>query len=217
MSPRSSNSARLLRNGRPKPIVFHSKAADFVSKYLSNFETPIDVQTGEPLLIEHRGRSFRSIEHAFQAHKYLMSRPNGSLTIEDMVRKFQVGGEFDALDPPKLKAKGGKGAFKEYKFALDVDRWNRESRRVMVELVRARLRVDRLYRRIVVLAVKDGVPLYHFERSGEKSYWGGYFPKGDPYWGGFWKGENALGDILTEEGRRILRRRHRARMTPHQP
>ena len=66
--------------------------------------------------------------------------------------------------------------------------------------------MDRLYRDLIAGFAKHKTRIYHFERSGPKSYWGGFFPKdatrGDP---NAWQGKNMLGKLLMEEGKRLLK------------
>lgn len=175
----------------PSYVYFSSTVAicdgrrSFAAKYLSNFREL-------PTPLKFRGQEFRSIEHAFQAAKYLHT------TRPEIFDKFAVNGELGALTSgSQIKKAGGKAAMKKQGVSLDVEAWDKVASSYMAELIRARRKVDKLYRQLLIGFVKNKTRLYHMERSGKKSYWGGFFPKGtvqgDPE---AWVGGNELGKLL---------------------
>ena len=176
----------------PDHILFYSKSAEKLPQSLSTF-TRVD-----PALT-YNGRQFSSIEHAFQAAKYMFTVPPRP----DIADEFAVGGSLGAKHPCHAKREGGKAAMKRREVVLNAEEWNAHAPDVMVQLVRARAAVDSFYKSLLKFLSKNSVHLYHFERAGEKSFWGGYFPKGKPQTAASWQGKNTLGEILMAEGERF--------------
>ena len=167
-------------------IYFFSKSKDPDYKYLSNFQI-----TPEPLLF--MGAPFRSIEHAFQAAKFLSLKGRKPAETISLFLKFSTRGPYGGLDPAKVKSLGGKGSFKKEKVELDIKEWNRSAPLVMKELVVARCQVDPKYRHLLKNAAQKGIRFFHFERKG--GLWGGNFPAGQTDVKSF-RGENLLGYIM---------------------
>jgi predicted NAD-dependent protein-ADP-ribosyltransferase YbiA (DUF1768 family) len=158
-------------------LYFYSGAKHAIEKYLSTFQ-----QTR----VEYKGVVFPSIEHAFQAAKFLFSnRPELFRTFVNFAPK--------AID---AKRAGGKGAFKKLGATLDAAAWNKHSTDVMRDLVRSRVKNDPLYRKIIKCARKDNIRLLHYEKAfgkrGAEPFWGGYFKKGTEQF----FGKNMLGKIM---------------------
>lgn len=170
-------------------FIFHSRSKCADGKYLSNF-TIVD----EGLQIEEQyfsangmlvGKVFPSIEHAFQGYKLAVS--NASVTlIDDLIKTTNMS---------VVKRMGGRKFFEENKLKLDTKKWIYTSMHLMRYLVRQRLHKDTKYRDIIKKLVDNNIKMYHFERSGEKSLWGGYLSKST----GEWLGKNMLGQILEDE------------------
>jgi predicted NAD-dependent protein-ADP-ribosyltransferase YbiA (DUF1768 family) len=176
-------------------LLFHSKSKLDDGKYLSNFAR---LETGSEncvLKIDHemfqtpndilKNKEFLSIEHAFQCYKLAISGAS-----EDVIDKLM-----SLEDMKEVKKMGGKGSFKKLKLELDVKKWSGISDNLMRHLVKQRLLVDNKYKSIVQKYVSNGGKLYHFERSGIKSKYGGYFEKPT----GNWVGQNLLGKMIMEE------------------
>lgn len=172
-------------------LLFYSKSKLADNKYLSNFAR---LETG-CLKIDHelfptpndilKNKLFVSIEHAFQCYKLAISGAPEAV-IDDLM----------ALeDAHEVKKMGGKGSFKKLKLELDVKKWSIMSDNLMRHLVKQRLIVDDKYKRIVHKHLSNGVKLYHFDRSGIKSKYGGYFEKTTKKW----VGQNLLGKMIEEE------------------
>ena len=161
-------------------LLFYSKSKHLTNRYLSNFtniSAGIMIPETFPL-VELIGYRFPSIENAFQAAKYCLA---GSLKIALELRH---------KTPSESKSMGSKSGMKKCGIVLDVIRWNQLSYPIMLELVRERLKCDELYRLIAKYCVENKIKLKHFERSGDKSFWGGYFKNG------IWYGYNSLGRII---------------------
>ena len=90
---------------------------------------------------------------------------------------------------------GGRKFFNENGLTLYISEWNYASVHIMRYLVRQRLHIDDKYKSIIKKAVNNNIKLYHFERSGKRSIWGGYLDKNT----GKWVGQNKLGQILEDE------------------
>lgn len=160
-------------------LYFYSGARHPVERYLSTFH---------PARIVYRGEVFPSIEHAFQAAKFLYSdRP-------DLFHAAAM--DASAVTAAKAKSLGSKTAFAKRRVVLNVESWNIHNKAVMRELVQARVREDVAFRSILERARQGGLTLYHYEKAfgkrGAEPYWGGYFRKSD----GEFFGKNWLGKIL---------------------
>lgn len=180
-------------------IYFYSKSRGYIEKYLSNF-THLD----RP--IKWKTQRFPTVEHAFQASKYLYTEPERR---PDLFKRFAVGQDYGKLPAAKVKSLGGRAAMKRLGVTLDMTRWNQVNRDIMKSLIRLRVKTDKLFREILKKANKDGMRFFHFERSGKRSYWGGFFPaeakrvhEPKPAAKHF-VGRNELGKILTEVSREI--------------
>ena len=171
-------------------FLFHSRSKCEDAKYLSNF-TIVD----EGMLIEDQhypvyggvlvGKMFPSIEHAFQGYKLAMSGASVTL-IDDLIRTTEMS---------VVKRMGGRKFFEANNLKLDIQKWTTTSVSLMRYLVRQRLHKDTKYRDIIKKLIDNNIKIYHFERSGAKSIWGGYVSKST----GEWMGRNLLGQILVEE------------------
>jgi ribA/ribD-fused uncharacterized protein len=158
-------------------IYFFSKSKGALERRLSNFY---------PARVEYKGVVFPSIENAFQAAKYeCSSKPD---VFRDLARA--------EMTPAMAKSAGSKTGMKKRGAVLDVAKWNDQSVAIMKRLVKSRMKTDDLYRKTILLARKQGLPIYHFERSCAKSFWGGCFRKGEAHLAKNFVGENMLGKIL---------------------
>ena len=169
-------------------IYFFSKSKNPDYKYLSNFQV-----LPQPLIF--LGAPFRSIEHAFQAAKFLSLKGRRPAETVELFLKFSTRGPYGMLDPNKVKSLGNKGSFKKQKVELDIKEWNRSAPLVMKQLVSARVQVDPKYRDLLIRAARHNLRFMHFERKG--GLWGGHFPKGQTDLKSF-IGENVLGRIMDE-------------------
>ncbi len=161
-------------NENPRILVVWSKRGkthpwSAIERYLS---------TMTPAKVVLHGRRFPSIEHAFQAEKFLYTKTGGHPAL---VERFTAGTEpFGTLDPLKVKGKGGKGQFAKDKVTLDGDRWNRDSVSVMRKLVASRKKHDPLFRSILAKGKREGVHISHYEKprgaKGKVPFWGAYTP-----------------------------------------
>jgi len=111
-------------------------------------------------------RAYPSVEHAFQAAKYL----HGGY--RDAAVAFQWGGSIKgalaAKQAGSRKGMASRGA------SLDVAAWGRgEADRVMTAALRSRFVADPVFRTVLAATAATGITLVHFERSPAKSYWGG--------------------------------------------
>eukprot|EP01063_Lacrimia_lanifica_P032085 TRINITY_DN5417_c0_g2_i1.p2 TRINITY_DN5417_c0_g2~~TRINITY_DN5417_c0_g2_i1.p2 ORF type:complete len:221 (+),score=58.11 TRINITY_DN5417_c0_g2_i1:1975-2637(+) len=189
-APRATKKAKLAEGA---PVLAPGSTAQFYSKSkdvddlgsggadwrkrLSNFW---------PCEVAVEGAAYPSVEHAFHAlkAKHCSDRP-------EMAAWFEVGGKLGRAAPKDAKTAGGKGAYKKYKAVLDIEAWAARRDEVTIAAVRARAASDPAYRAILRATRALRLQLLHFERQGEKSYWGGALgPDGAV------KGRNRLGEIL---------------------
>lgn len=160
-------------------LVFHSRSKSEAAKYLSNFqklENPIE---------DEGGCFFSSVEAWFQAHKM---RASGN---ETEAREFEVGGKYGD-DPKKAKKQGSRSAFQKLGLKL-TPQWDSSLKNtVMQSALKKRFDTDARFKGLLCDFAQKGVYLLHFERSGPKSYWGGFLNKKT----GEIEGENALGKMM---------------------
>lgn len=176
-------------------IQFYSKSRDENAKHLSNF-TILD----PPLIF--RQKEFISVEHAFQASKYLFTEK------QELFHDFSKSGRWGMDQPSKIKSKGGKAHMKKEEVELSINDWNRLSTTFMKKILKQRLEVDSRFRSLLEEFAMKNVHLYHFERSSSESFWGGCFPKSDnKVCRGEWKGQNHLGISMMELGRELMDQR----------
>lgn len=164
-------------------VLFFSKSKNLEHRYLSNFQV-LDkgfVIDDTFVLKELVGRRFHSIENAFQASKLCCGNFDASHL--DIIEE---------LPPVDARRYGSKGNFKKHNKVLNVEVWNRISTTIMKQLLKLRYNSDECFRDFIQEAKRNQMNLYHFERSGEKSYWGGFFKDGQ------WKGKNTLGRLMQE-------------------
>ena len=152
-------------------IIFHSRSKSDIGKILSNFYF---------CQISHHDVTFNSVENAFQAAKYLMSN------------KPEYFDRLSKVSPAEARKMGSKSGMNKVGAKLDISAWERSKYFTMESLILQRYHKDSKFNLELSKLNKNNVKLYHFERSGAKSYWGGYFCKKD----NVFKGQNKLGEIL---------------------
>ena len=160
--------------------LFHSRSKNLYYRYLSNFQAiPGGITIPDGFILKDMvGYTFPSVENAFQAAKYALSE------------RMDVIPNFSACTPREAKALGGKAGMKRVGTTLNTFVWNDISYKIMESLVGIRVRADETFRLMILKCRLTGTVLFHFERSGEKSFWGGYFKDEQ------WVGQNKLGHIL---------------------
>lgn len=164
-------------------IMFFSKSKNLDHRYLSNFQVidkGIVIDENFPFHELH-GKCFHSIENAFQASKLCCAKFNTeSLDI------------IQTLSPSDARKFGSKSNFKKHKKELDITTWNKMSIQVMKKLLKLRYDNDEKFRKTIDFAKNNHIKLKHFERTGSKSFWGGFYKDGE------WKGTNMLGELMQE-------------------
>lgn len=162
-------------------LTFWSRSKHPDHRYLSNFESvPGGVRIHDDFFILYmRGRTFPSIENAFQACKYAFSDNPSCMTA------------LETCSPKEAKSAGSKTGMKKKKTTLDVKLWNKMSYECMSELLNIRYHSDERFKRIIDDARSEGKTFGHIETRG--SYlWGGCMKNGQ------WVGENRLGKIMND-------------------
>ena len=146
-------------------LMFYSRSADGDMKYLSNFE---------PCEVKLFFFNFPSVEHGFQAMKYLVS---GEIKY---ALEFQTGKLYGLKPPKDIKKEGGKTGFKRRKVQLNIPAWENEKDFIMKELINSRYTTDEKFKTIVDKIKSKNYLLFHFESTRGR---------GISYWGGSWKGD----------------------------
>jgi len=165
-------------------IIFHSKARDLRDNYLPK-ETGRLLSNFDGGSVIYHGLYYPSVEHAFQAQKYLFTTPPSPDT------------RLEFTDPKmsavQAKEMGGKIYMKKLKVALDIEAWNRVSESLMRELIVLKIHQNPIIRDILIYCSKNGIRLFHFSRSDMK--WGCHV---DSKTGDIIKGSNLLGRLYEE-------------------
>jgi predicted NAD-dependent protein-ADP-ribosyltransferase YbiA (DUF1768 family) len=134
------------------------------------------------------GLTFPTVEHAFQASKLIFS--DVAITSVDIMELSALHN--NKLTPQQAKTRGGRKHFNSIGITLDIGKWNSIAIDVMKDLVVARYATDERFKDIIMNAKKKQMKFKHFERSGAKSLWGGFFKEG------MWLGQNQLGKIMDD-------------------
>jgi len=176
---------------RPAPdkwIQYFSKSTDDVGKRLSNFF---------PCQIVYAGKTYASVEHAYQAQKYAHLLGSDPETSAALVNRFTVSGDIGKQPAKVAKSAGSEKGMAENDCVLDETKWTRTKQvEIMTQLVKLRLEEDAEFKAIITKAKETGTTIFHFERcSGNRNpFWGGCFPKADKK--KIWIGRNKMGRIL---------------------
>ncbi len=172
-------------------LYFWSRSAGDKEKYLSNF-------TKCPVALDFHGAKFWSVEHAYQAAKFLY-------TVGDKGRRyfasFAADGEIGQQPANVAKSRGGKTHMKKvFRCEVDNKKWNGVRAAIMKSLIAVRFRVDDKFRKILLEAVMHKQDILHFERPsrGKELFWGGYFPADKERSVQNFVGHNVLGKIMQE-------------------
>jgi ribA/ribD-fused uncharacterized protein len=165
-------------------LQFHSKSAllkssplpDDALRRLSNFsEDPVS----------YDGHEYPSVEHAYQAQKYLYSNK------PEIVSMFYTTGTLKT--PAEAKSAGGKTGMKKHGAQLDMARWNNaDADGIMRKLIDSKISKNPYIKSILETAKKNNIRFVHFSRM--DMYWGAHVNAD----GSIKKGENKLGEIYNQ-------------------
>ena len=174
------------KNDQSSYVMFFSKSKIEKYRYLSNFS---EIDTGLILLpdfpiVKLRNLVFPTVEHAFQASKLCLSDCEPEHL--EMILKNK--------SPNDAKKFGNKTNFKKLKLVLNISEWNKQSVNIMQQILRSRYECDIKFKDLVNDIKEKNMKFLHFDRSGNKSFWGGYFQKSN----GNWVGTNKLGELMNK-------------------
>lgn len=159
-------------------LLFHSKSKDLKARVLSNFSNHS---------VNFEGRQYPSIEHAFQAQKYLYSNK------PQEINAFTSSGELGQLDPKFAKSAGSKTGMMKRGAMLDDISWNSNSISVMKSLIEIKIKTHEEVARVLEEAKKLDQELVHYSLRDMK--WGCHY---DHDLGKIKRGDNLLGKIYTD-------------------
>ena len=91
---------------------------------------------------------------------------------------------------------GSKKGMKKLEATLDFEEWNKNRDEIMENLIISRYIYNIDFRNKIDELNADNIKLYHFERYGHRSYWGGAFNKDKTEF----LGGNKLGTIMMNLG-----------------
>jgi predicted NAD-dependent protein-ADP-ribosyltransferase YbiA (DUF1768 family) len=138
-------------------LLVHSRSKCNDGKYLSTFAS-VNICINDTL--------YPSVENAFQALKLdFLDEDSDMYCLEEFKSKFKT------CSAKEAKTLGSKTSFKRFKLKLNTEKWNTKSVGLMYLLLSIRLSNDVKFKQVIE---KYG-NFYHYERSGPKSFWGGYF------------------------------------------
>lgn len=136
-----------------------------------------------PVQVTIDGRTYPSVEAAFQAAKALHSdKP-------EMAKDFEVGGSVGP-DPAAAKQHGTRKLYAAKGAKLKTKEWEAARDAAMMKILQARYDQDEVFRQILEATKALNVNLVHYERSGAKAYWGGSVKEGVV------QGRNRLGEMM---------------------
>ena len=183
---------------KPKgdPLYGHGLPPD-ARKLLSNFA---------PLSVQWRGKVYPSVEHAFQAAKYLYSHPKDAAAA--VATQFQQRRTIGQQPAQKAKSAGTKTAMKKHHVQLDCSSWDRVKDEVMLELLQSKVSRHPVIQKILEVCHDNNLSLVHY--SMRDDYWGAKIDKTT----GRVVGRNKLGKMLMriaehlDAARGLVRMRH---------
>ena len=163
-------------------LQFHSKSA-----LLKNHVLPPDalrrLSNFSEDSVEFDGNVYPSVEHAFQAQKYMCSNK------PELAQMFYNGKIESAVD---AKLAGGKGGMKKHGATMDVACWDKTKDGVMNALIKSKIHRNEYIRSILKIASDNNIKFVHFSRS--DMYWGAHVNAD----GSIKAGLNKLGEIYNE-------------------
>lgn len=160
---------KIISNNRVKYVPFQSNG---YNRYLSNFN---------PSTISYKSHTFPSIEHAFQAAKYIESGAD-----DGIIKQFCIGGKFHHLPGWKIKRLGSRAEFIKNSLRLNVVDWNKQRISIMLSLINERFLEDKLFRNMLRHCHQHNYILLHTIDK----FWGGKLTETGV------KGSNHLGKIM---------------------
>ena len=185
--------------GQEAKVFFYSKSAAGSAKCPVHYELLLSgklpdgsnwrriLSNFHPSEIEVDGRRYNSVEHGFQAAKFLSSdRPREA-------KEFEIFGTVGCI-PLDAKRAGSRTGFKRKQARLRAAEWEEKRDEVMMRLLRARWDCDLEFRHILQVTHAQQLELVHFERSGPRSYWGAHMCRKT----GRVLGKNRLGGLLMQ-------------------
>ena len=138
-------------------LLVHSRSKCNDGKYLSTFAC-VNICINNTI--------YPSVENAFQALKLdFLDEESNMYCLEELKTKFKT------CSAKEAKTLGSKTSFKRFKLKLNIEKWNTKSVELMYLLLSIRLSNDLKFKNII----EKYNNFYHYERSGPKSFWGGYF------------------------------------------
>lgn len=160
-------------------LIFHSRSKNLGKTHDLPCSSLRDLSNFSMHSVEYDGKIYPSLEHAFQALKYLFSNK------PEIAPQFEIGGSI--LSPQQAKSAGSKGGMKERGAVLNVDFWNKKRDEIMIDLVESKIRRNAEIRNILEIAKRLDIRFVHFSRM--DMYWGAHVNED----GTIKKGENHLG------------------------
>lgn len=183
---KSSNAEKIELTMPEGSLTFYSRSSTEEGRYLSNF-FPCSIFCDTPF----GTLSFPSIEHAFQAFKWLHLTTGMD---EKHFRSFTAEAEIGKQTAVKAKSASGQAAMRRAGVTLNTTEWNKVQVDLMTKLVRSRAKSDPIYSRLLKQASTKKVQLLHIEQRKKASecFWGGNEASGQ------FQGQNKLGVIMMQ-------------------
>ena len=163
---------------------FHSKAKMLPAGSIFSPTAMRDLSNFSEFDVEYEGFVYRTVEHAYQALKYLYCSNKPELF--EIVRE-----ENQKKDALGAKESGGKGGMAKRGVVFDRDGcWDKKQIEIMTKLVASKIKRHPEIRKIVETAKENNIILVHFSRS--DMIWGAHVTEDGK---NIKKGTNHLGNI----------------------
>ena len=144
--------------------------------------------------VEYEGRTYPTVEHAFQAQKYVYAtfeepkrKKIAKESVDDILASFTVDGKMTATEAKKMS---GSTAMEKRGYTLDITKWTQASIPLMNVLIRSKIERNPEIRKIVEVAKELQLRFAYFSQNDMK--WGCHVGEDGKM---ITEGRNLLGEI----------------------
>ncbi len=171
-------------------LQFHSKAKKLPKTHVLPEDACRRLSNFSEDSVEYEGHVYPSVEHAYQAQKYMCSNH------PEYACKFYDGTVVSSIDARKM---GSKSGMKAVETTLDIAKWTEVNEQVMEALISSKMERSEYIRQILTLSAEHGIRYVHFSRN--DMFWGAHFDM-ETY--EVTDGENRLGEMYNKKIQKML-------------